>query len=431
MKVLMFGWEFPPHISGGLGIACHGLAKALSGLPGIQLTFVVPKKGGDEIMPSCRLIGANQVKLKRKWIIKKEKSDAFECIKVRSDIIPYQTPEQFWSGKNKRLVRDTRFIEVNDEGKINFSGSYGHNLFEEIRNYAIIAGQIAEEDSYDIIHAHDWLAFPAGISAARTTGKPLIIHVHATEFDRSGGDINPQVYAIEREGMEAAGHIIAVSNLTRQTVIEKYGIHPKKVSTIYNAVEPFSEHEKENLKKGLSGKIVSFIGRITLQKGPEYFVEAALLVLRKMNNVRFVMAGSGDRMDAVTAQVARLGISDKFHFTGFLKYEEVFRLLRISNVFVMTSVSEPFGIAPLEAIRYGVPVILSRQSGVSEILNYCIKTDFWDTYAIADAIYGLLNYPVLSGFMVENCSRQAGNLSWNHVAEEVFRIYQEMSGYYH
>ena len=431
MNVLMFGWEFPPHISGGLGTACQGLAKGLSKLPDIQLTFVVPKSWGDEKGNSCRLIGANQVALKSKWQEKKTESEGFDLVNVRSDIIPYQTPEEFWLEKKRRHIRNTRFVEVNEDGKIDFTGLYGPTLFQEIRNYSLIARQIAEENPADLVHAHDWLAYPAGMAAARISGAPLIVHVHATEFDRSGGEIDPKVYSIEREGMEAADRIIAVSNLTRQTVIEKYGIHPRKVVTIYNAVESISENEKESLKNGLSGKIVSFIGRITQQKGPEYFVEAARLILQKMENVRFVMAGSGNRMDNIIEQVARSGLSDRFHFTGFLRVDEVNRLLKISQVFVMPSVSEPFGITPLEAMRCGVPVIISRQSGVSEIVKYAIKTDFWDTHAMADAIFGLLNYPALSGLMIEKGRKEAGNLSWNHVAEEVFKIYQQVFQPYH
>jgi glycosyltransferase involved in cell wall biosynthesis len=427
MKILMFGWEFPPHISGGLGTACHGLVKGLSGLPDIQLTFVVPKSWGDEKRNSCRLIGANQVVLENKWQEKIEYSEGLELYKVHSDIIPYQTPEEFWLKKNRRLIRNTRFVEVNAEGKIDFTGSYGHTLFREIRNYALIARQIAEENTVDLVHAHDWLAYPAGIVAARVSRVPLIIHVHATEFDRNGGDIDPRVYAIEKEGMEAADRIIAVSNLTRRTIIEKYGIDPKKVVTIYNGVETLSENEKVSLKNGLSGKIVAFIGRITQQKGPEYFVEAAQLVLQKMDDVRFVMAGSGNKMDSIIEQVARSGLSDRFHFTGFLSVDEVNRLLKISNVFIMPSVSEPFGIVPLEAMRCSVPVIISRQSGVSEILKYAIITDFWDAHAMADAIYGLLNYPALSALLIKKGREEAGNLSWENVAEEVFRIYQQVS----
>jgi glycosyltransferase involved in cell wall biosynthesis len=333
--------------------------------------------------------------------------------------------------KSKRYRTEKRFVEVDEEGRVEFSGDYGPSLFGEIRNYALLAGQIAADSPFDIIHAHDWPAFPAGITAARVSGRPLIIHVHATEFDRSGGDIDTSIYSIEKEGMEAADRIIAVSNLTRRVIIEKYGIHPKKVFTVYNAVETLTDEEKNHYRNGLKGKIVSFIGRVTLQKGPEYFVEAADLVLRKMDGVRFVMAGNGDRMNAIVGHVARLGISDKFHFTGFLRNNEVSRLLQISHVLVMPSVSEPFGIVPLEAMRFGVPVIISRQSGVSEILRNVVKTDFWDTYAIADAIYGLLNYPALSELLTRKGKEEAGNLSWDQVAREVYRIYNEVNIYYH
>jgi len=425
MKVLMFGWEFPPHISGGLGTACHGLARGLSQLAGVQLTFVVPKSWGDEDQSDFRLIGANQIPVNLKRL-KKEEEVKYDYIEVKSEIIPYRTPEEFWQQKSMRYGKKSKFIEVNEEGKIEFTGMYGDSLYQEIRNYAVIAGKIAGEDSFDLIHAHDWLAYPAGIAAKKLTGKPLVIHVHATEFDRSGGEVNPQVYSIEREGMEAADRVITVSNLTRRTVIGKYGIDPEKVTTIYNAAEPLTEAEKTLIKRGISDKIVTFLGRITLQKGPEYFIEAASLVLQKMDHVRFVMAGSGDKMDAMVEQVARLGIADKFHFTGFLHGGEVYRMLQISDVFVMPSVSEPFGIVPLEAMLSSVPVIVSHQSGISEIIHHALKIDFWDTYAMADAIYGLLNYPSLARLFVEMGRKEAGNLTWENVAGEVVNIYQQL-----
>jgi len=431
MKVLMFGWEFPPHISGGLGTACQGLVKGLSEIPGIFVTFVVPKIWGDETGDNYRLIGGNEVVLREQLFPEIHENEGFNQISLPSGIIPYQTPEQFWAAKSRRLHRDSRFVEVTEEGTLKFSGSYGESLYGEIRNYALIAEHLAMEESFDLVHAHDWLAFPAGMAAARKAGKPLIVHVHATEFDRSGGDINPRVYAIEREGMEYAARIITVSHFTRRTVIERYGIHPSKVITIHNAVEQWSGSEKENLKKGLPGKIVSFIGRITLQKGPEYFVETAHLLLQKMNNVRFVMAGSGDRMPAVVEQAARLGLSRNFHFTGFLNPEEVRRLLAISDALVMPSVSEPFGIVPLEAMRCGVPVIVSRQSGVSEIVRYALKADFWDTHAIADALWGLLNYPVLSNLLIRKGKEETGSMGWEKTAEEVFKLYRQLNFHYH
>lgn len=427
----MFGWEFPPHISGGLGTACQGLARGLSGIPDIQLTFVVPKKWGDETGECCRLIGANQVILQQPLFPGSTGPGQAQQISLPSAIIPYQTPEQFWAEKSKRQAKQVRFVEITGEGTVNFSGTYSESLFSEIHNYALVAEQLAREESFDLVHAHDWLTFPAGIAAARIKGKPLVVHVHATEFDRSGGEINPQVYAVEREGMEYATRVITVSQLTRHTVIDHYGIHPSKVITIHNAVEQLSENQKACLKKGLPGKIVSFIGRVTLQKGPEYFVEMAQLILQHTKEVRFVMAGSGDRLPAVVEQVARLGISDHFHFTGFLTPEEVHKLLSISDVFVMPSVSEPFGIVPLEAMRFGVPVIVSRQSGVSEIIRYAIKKDFWDTHGMADAIMGLLNYPALSGLLSKKGREESGSRSWDQTAEEVYNHYRQLSYHFH
>ncbi len=426
MKVLMFGWEFPPHISGGLGTACYGLTKGLSALSGIEVIFVVPKAWGDEEPSAMQLIGANGVSVNRRKIAIEKTGILMEQVEVRSEIIPYCSPEEFWTQKSRIYQKGTRFVEVNKNGKIDFTGSYGPSLFREIRYYALVADLIAAEQEFDLIHAHDWLAYPAGIAARNQSGKPLVIHVHATEFDRSGGNVNPVVYAIEREGMEQADHIIAVSNLTRNTVIEKYGIDPGKVTTVYNAVEPVSEEEKKVIKKGITDRIVTFLGRITYQKGPEFFVEAAGLVLSKMKNVRFVMAGSGDMMDAMVEHAARLGITDRFHFTGFLRGDEVYRMLQISDVFVMPSVSEPFGIVPLEAMLSNVPVIISRQSGVAEILHYVIKTDFWDTFALADAIYGMLNYPVLAQLFMQHGREEAGNLQWKNSAGEVYAIYEKL-----
>jgi glycosyltransferase involved in cell wall biosynthesis len=297
---------------------------------------------------------------------------------------------------------------------------------EEIFKYSLVAEVIARDNQFDVIHAHDWLTYPAGIAAKRISGKPLVIHVHATDFDRSGGSVNPQVYAMEKEGMDAADKIITVSNLTRNIVIEKYNINPEKVVTVYNAVEPLSSEEKIKLKKGVDEKIVTFLGRITMQKGPEYFVEAANMVLQKMNNVRFVMAGSGDMMNAMVKRAAELKITDRFHFTGFLKGDDVFDMFRMSDVFVMPSVSEPFGIVPLEAMQSNVPVIISYQSGVSEILKYAIKIDYWDTYAMADAIYGLINYPALHTMFRDHGKEEVANLQWKNSAKKVRDIYLEV-----
>ncbi len=423
MKVLMFGWEFPPHISGGLGTACYGLTKGLAEFKDVSVIFVVPKAFGDEDQSSMKLLGANEVPVTRKQIQFSNLQSKIDYYEVESGMIPYVDPEEFWKLTTKVISEKTKFVETNSEGKINFSGRYDQNLFQEIYNYSIVAEVIARDNEFDVIHAHDWLAYPAGIAAKRVSGKPLVIHVHATDFDRSGGSVNPIVYAMEKEGMDAADKIITVSNLTRSIVIEKYNINPDKVVTVYNAVEPLSQEEKIKLKKGVDEKIVTFLGRITMQKGPEYFVEAANLVLQKMNNVRFVMAGSGDMMNAMVKRAAELKIADRFHFTGFLKGDDVFDMLRMSDVFVMPSVSEPFGIVPLEAMQSNVPVIISYQSGVSEILKYAIKIDYWDTYALADAIYGLINYPALHTMFKEYGKAEVDSLLWKNSAKEVRDVY--------
>jgi glycosyltransferase involved in cell wall biosynthesis len=423
MKVLMFGWEFPPHISGGLGTACYGLTKGLANFNDIEVTFVVPKAYGDEDQSAMKLIGAGDVPLTKKKIAFANTQQKVDYYEVDSNLIPYTDPDEFWRLTSTKHAKKSKFVETDDQGKIQFSGKYGQNLIAEIYNYAFVAETIASENDFDIIHAHDWLAYPAGIAAKRISGKPLVIHVHATDFDRSGGSVNPKVYSIEREGMEAADKIIAVSNLTRQIVIEKYGIDPSKVYTVYNAVEQVDNDKKKSLKKGIDEKIVTFLGRITMQKGPEYFIEAANKVLQRTKNVRFVMAGSGDMMNAMIRRAAQLKITDHFHFTGFLKGNDVFQMFKMSDVYVMPSVSEPFGISPLEAMQSDVPIIISKQSGVSEILTHAIKIDFWDINAMADAIHALVNYPALSKEFKKHTRVEVDNLQWKNSAKHVRDIY--------
>jgi glycosyltransferase involved in cell wall biosynthesis len=424
MKVLMFGWEFPPHISGGLGTACFGLTKGLAKLNQVGVIFVVPKAFGDEEQSAIQIIGANNVSIFRKEIQFEDVQQKIDYYEVESKLIPYVGEEEFWTLKSHKYSKETRFVQTNNGFKIEFSGKYGPGLLQEIRNYALVAEIIAHENQFDIIHAHDWLTFPAGIAAKNKSGKPLVVHVHATEFDRSGGNVNPKVYAIEREGMEMADGIIAVSSLTKNIIVEKYGIPAGKITVVYNAVEPVTEEKDKGLHKGVNEKIVTFLGRITMQKGPEYFIEAAKLVLKKMNNVRFVMAGSGDLMNPMIARVAELGISDHFHFTGFLKGNDVIQMLRMTDVFVMPSVSEPFGIVPLEAMQFNVPVIISNQSGVAEIIENAIKIDFWDTYAMADAIYGILNYKSLAKHFKREGKQEVENLEWVNSASAVTDVYK-------
>jgi len=423
MRVLMFGWEFPPHISGGLGTACYGLTKGLYGVGVDNIIFVVPKAYGDEDTSKVSIIDAGDVEVSERVVNYSSFFKKMRFIEVGSSLRAYSNPEEYEKLTEKERSGSNYMIQSSFSGKLSFSGGYGQNIFQEIANYAVVASVIAYKEKFDIIHAHDWLAYPAGIAAKMISGKPLVVHVHATDFDRSGGNVNPGVYEIEKLGMEMADKVIAVSNLTRNIIIEKYGIDPDKVVTVHNAVEPIEDREILKMDRSINDKIVTFLGRVTLQKGPEYFIEAANLVLQKMKNVRFVMAGSGDMLNRMIGRVAALKIGDRFHFTGFLKGDDVHHMFSLSDVYVMPSISEPFGISPLEAMQSDVPVIISRQSGVSEILQHAIKVDFWDTHAMADAIYGILKYEGLPNMFKKNARIEVDNLKWEHAAEKVKDVY--------
>ncbi|MFC0876427.1 glycosyltransferase family 4 protein [Saccharicrinis sp. FJH2] len=426
MKVLMFGWEFPPHISGGLGTASYGLTRGLSAQKDLDIIFVVPKAYGDEDTSRMSLIGANKIPITKTKVELKENNTRIEYLEVSSRIVPYVDPEEYWKLLDYNVSTEYKTVQTKDDGTIDFSGTYGANLLEEIYNYSLVAEVIARDYDFDVIHAHDWLAYPAGMAAKRVSGKPLVLHVHATDFDRSRGNVNPEVYRMEKEGLDYADKIISVSNLTRNTVIEKYFIDPAKVTTVYNAVEPISNLDKLKIKKGIDDKVVTFLGRITMQKGPEYFVEAAYRVLQRMSNVRFVMAGSGDMMRKMISMAASRKIADRFHFTGFLKGDQVFEMLKVSDVYIMPSVSEPFGISPLEAMQSNVPVIISKQSGVAEILTHAFKVDYWDIDATADMIYGLLNYPALSSMFKKMGRIEVDNLKWENAALKVREVYNSV-----
>jgi len=424
MRILMFGWEFPPHISGGLGTACFGLTKGLA-KHGVDVLFVVPKAYGDEDQQAVRLVNASDVTFDLTDKEYKEFWSRVKYMEISSNIIPYVAPEEFEKVIEKKKKESQEFTSKVFSRKYEFSGVYGPNLMEEVSRYALIASAVAQKEDYDIIHAHDWLTYPAGIAAKKASGKPLVVHIHATEFDRTGENYNDIVYGIEKEGMEAADMVIAVSNLTRNTVINRYGIDPEKVVTVYNAVEPVETKKKETIKKNVKEKVVTFLGRITFQKGPEYFIEAAHKILQKDRNIRFVMAGSGDLLNKMIERVAALKIADRFHFTGFLKGEAVNRMFALSDVFVMPSVSEPFGIVPLEAMRINVPVVISKQSGVSEILQHALKIDFWDVDAMADSIYGLCNYNALSETFKKYGKEEVENLKWENAALNVKKVYEK------
>lgn len=418
----MFGWEFPPHISGGLGTACYGLTKGLIKEGGVDIDFIIPKKFGDEYLKSVNIEGANTIEINERTVVLKEILKDVELIEIDSSIIPYCKPSEY---THKQTEVSHKEDKKTNPKKYDFKGGYGQNLYEEIAQYALVAMDLCKRKDFDIIHSHDWLTYPAGIAAKKISKKPLVIHVHATEFDRSGNNINKTVYNIEKSGMQNADRIIAVSNLTKNIIVNKYNIDPNKISTIHNAVDPFEEII--TTKKSIDDNIVTFLGRVTHQKGPSYFIKAAYKVLKKVPNVRFVMAGDGDLLNSMILYAAKLKIGHRFHFTGFLKGNDVKKMFAMSDVYVMPSVSEPFGISPLEAMNSNVPVIISKQSGVSEILNYALKVNYWDTDEMANAIYATLKYKGIKEMCDKYSLKEVNSLKWENAAAKLIKVYKELT----
>lgn len=427
MKVLMFGWEFPPHIAGGLGTACYGMTKGLA-YNDVEVLFVMPSASGDEDQSAVKIINASDVPVDTVTETVDEFLGKVSFVHIGTNMIPYVDPQAFTEMVEEERKRQIKGFRVQYGKKYKFSGKYGTNLMEEVARYAMVGATIAmqHKDEFDVIHAHDWLTYLAGIAAKQLTGKPLVVHMHATSYDRASDDnIDTRVLALEQKGMDYADKVIAVSELTRNIVINRYGISPDKVVAVHNAVD-FSGRENIQVERGVEDKVVTFLGRVTYQKGPEYFIEAAAKVLKRCSNVRFVMAGSGDMLNRCIRHVARLGISDRFHFTGFLRGAEVQKMFALSDVYVMPSISEPFGISPLEAMQTNVPSIISKQSGCAEILDYALKVDFWDVDAMSDAIYGLLNYPAIARLAARCGYDEVNSLKWNNAAYKIKQVYESV-----
>jgi glycogen(starch) synthase len=421
MRILMFGWEFPPRMSGGLGTACYGITAALAGL-GHRITFVLPQDGEAGAAPFMDLVSASGVS-----VSDNDRDEGMETLLRRlmlrplpSLLHPYLDPGRY---QTLYLSEQKRFPET--------ASVYGPDLIAEVLRYGRAGGAFSRTLSFDVIHAHDWMTVPAALMARRISGRPLVLHVHSLEYDRSGENVNEEIRAIEQEGMEKADRIIAVSHRTKRMIAERYAVAPEKITVVYNAV---SQREAQQIyhteRRGVANeqKTVLFLGRITFQKGPDYFVEAAARVLHVLPDVTFVMAGAGDMMGRMIERVGELGIGDRFHFTGFLQEEEIERIFSISDLYVMPSVSEPFGISPLEAMMYDVPVIISRQSGVAEILKHALKIDFWDVPEIASKIIAVLTYPALAGEMAEKAREELRKIRWETAAERITAIYREAAG---
>ena len=431
MRVFMLGWEFPPYISGGLGTACYGLTKAMSEL-GINVSFVLPKSVDADYSSHVKLISPSK-EISIETLHERVESEQFKNVTfktIESLISPYETPKEYQEKiekiiekKKSHFYRQCSFERTPES----VSEDYGGNLMHEIHRYAASAVSMAANEDFDIIHAHDWMTYSAGVAVAAITGKPLVVQVHSTEFDRSGIHVNQEVYDIERMGMHAADKIIAVSHLTKNIIISRYGITGDKVEVVYNGVEQNGTTQLISSETGIKKdeKIVLFLGRITMQKGPEYFLQAAQKVLEVYDNVKFVMAGSGDMMHNIIEMAAKLGIGEKILFTGFLRGDDVQKIYKLADLYVMPSVSEPFGIAPLEALNHDVPVLISKQSGVAEVLTHVLKVDFWDIEEMANKIIAVLRYSPLQMTLREHGNFEVRKLRWEDAARKCGKIYTE------
>lgn len=401
----MFGWEFPPFMSGGLGTACYGLTRGLAN-KNVEVTFVMPNGPDNMKAEFVKLMIASNLKT---YNIKVKRIDTL--------LRPYLSDAQY-TQEYDRYVELTKIR--NGSSKV----IYGKNIYEEVYRLSLAATLIAQGDDYDVIHCHDWMTFPAGIAAKKATGKPLIVQVHATEFDRGGGNgVNNYVYDMEREGMMFADKIIAVSNFTKQKLITHYGIADEKIIVVHNAVD-FSDDKKFDIKK--QDKVVLFLGRLTLQKGPDYFIEAAKKVLDYDPDVKFIIAGNGDMENKIIDRVAELGIGNKVLFAGFVTGPDVDKAYQAADLYVMPSVSEPFGITPLEALRNNVPVIISKQSGVSEVLKNALKVDFWDVDELANKMLSVLNYRALHSDLSKHGLMEVHTFSWNVPADKCITVYNNV-----
>ena len=431
VRVLMLGWEFPPVISGGLGTACYWLTKSLSE-QGVHVTFVLPTDPGVASSGSVRLLSAQGG----------QAQGLGRGVSFRG--VPSTITSPYPSAKGigqdfSHLAPEDRPIGVLSGGPGGSGAApsqgqkdlYGGDLMGEVSRFAHRCVQLAANERFDVIHAHDWVTFPAGLAISAASGCPLVAHVHSTEFDRAGRDANQQVFEIESRGMHGAIRVIAVSHLTKSILSHRYRLAGEKVDVVYNGIDlkgtPVGVRGEsgEDARIRKDDKIVLFLGRITMQKGPEYFIEAAKRVLERYERVKFVVAGSGDRIGEVIELAASHGIGHKVLFTGFLHSGDVERVYRMADLYVMPSVSEPFGITPLEAIRHDVPVIISKTSGVSEVLSHALKVDFWDTEDIANKILAILRHPPLGSELREQAELEVRGLTWDGAAQKCQRVYEK------
>lgn len=401
----MFGWEFPPYKSGGLGTACYDLTKGLANR-GVGVTFVMPFAPHNAKADFVKLVGSG------KW------SKNIRISKVMSILQPYQTDKHY----------DDSYMKVVSGSTTPAKEIYGKNLLMEVERYSAVAASIAEEEEHDVIHAHDWMTYKAGIKARKKSGKPLVVHIHATEFDRTGGSPNHEISHREYEGLAAADMVIANSEWTKRNVMRQYMIPASKIEVVHWGLEDDRPEYHLDYRSAMNerDKVVLFVGRLTVQKGPDYFVETARKVLDFVPDTRFVVVGEGDMYARMVRRVADLGMADRFHFTGWLKGADVHKAYQMADVYVMPSVSEPFGLVALEAIKNKTPVLISKQSGASEVIANALKADFWDVDEMANKLVGLLRHPSLHATLRENTIAEARKFNLDEPARKTEECYKRL-----
>ena len=432
----MLGWEYPPHISGGLGTACQGIVGGLVGA-GAEVLFVAPRLSGDEDGRGAHLMAAGDVPLPPEPSPESTGAAAMSAQGVRerlqlafveSPLRPYQSRDSY-----QAMLRRLRYAErgVGQRGHPGaepqaFEGGYGPNLAAEVERYARAVAEIARREHFDVIHAHDWMTYPAGFLARRVSGRALVAHVHACEYDRSGDDVDRGIRAIEQTGLDAADAVVCVSHYTRSVLARNYRMDPARTHVVHNAVTRTEARERRKLTQ--AQPTVLFLGRLTRQKGPEFFLRAAAAIAARRADVRFVVGGDGDLREHLIERAAELGLSRRVFFTGFLSLEDKERAYAEADVYVMPSVSEPFGIAPLEALALDTPVIVARQSGVAEALRSSPKVDYGDVDDLAAKVLALLERPALREALVKAGQAELASLRWESSAARLLEIYSAVSG---
>ncbi len=437
----MLGWEFPPMINGGLGIACYGIAKALSKVT--DLTLVLPKSSPDTFLQNVEILGLNNIDVKGNISYKAEYEEAIKSyekfskvytleVEGKTALYPYDQVEKEESTFNQSKIdwqkemtsTSSTSIDGNqavDLGRFSLNEMYGEDVEYKVSEYANYVAALVSNLEFDVIHVHDWMTMLAGLKVKYQSGKPLVIHAHALAYDRAGPQARGWNYDLEKYGLENADAVIPVSYYTGKVVENHYEINPLKIFPVHNGIEPV---ETFRVEKQFPEKLVLFLGRVTEQKGPEFFLEIASKVIAKNDNVRFVMAGNGDKLKRIIEAGAYRKVGNKFHFTGFLDRAKVNKLLAMADVYCMPSVSEPFGLSAVEAAQFGIPAVISKQSGAAEVMDHALKADFWDVDLMAKHINDLLTNEQIRNDVIEGTFKDIEKVTWEQSAIGIFKAYE-------